>query len=150
MDSKRLNDFALQETFFIRLNFKRGTTIPSPVEIPISAQVKVVDKDFPKIQINLQVSSLDPQPVNLDIEMVAVFNYVGGDLDRGRNLLPVFLRDKGLHMMWPAIAIMMRNITSQMGMPPLNIKTPLKFDIPTKRDDILIGENPSQGVEAKE
>jgi len=125
MTQNQQNPFTLVNAFFITLHFERGSTLPDALEMPLEIQIKVVDKDFPRFQINLRNKTQDQSPLKLDLELVGLFEYIGDNPEQGRGLINDFIREKGLNMLWPYVSQMTRMITSQMGMNPLNIRTPI-------------------------
>ena len=122
--------FKLVNAFFINLLFERERVLPEPMQIQIEVQTKVIDKDFPRIQINIRTSTKDQSELKMNLELIGLFDYIGDNPERDRNLIYEFIGNKGLHMLWPYISQMTRIITSQMGMNPLDVHTPIYFDIP--------------------
>jgi preprotein translocase subunit SecB len=122
--------FSLNNAFFIAIDIKRVNVLPEPMEVSIEAQVRVID-NFPNIQINLRSKTPDESPVKFTLELVGLFDYVGDAPEEDRAVVADFVKEKGLHMLWPYFSQMIRMITGQMGMNPLNIKTPIHFDVPS-------------------
>jgi preprotein translocase subunit SecB len=122
--------FSLANAFFIALHFEREHILPDALEMPIEIQIKMVDKDFPRVQVNLRNKTKEQSPLKLDLELVGLFDYVGNNPERDRGLINDFIREKGLHMLWPYISQMIKMVTGQMGMSPLDTRTPLFFDVP--------------------
>ena len=122
--------FSLINAFFIAIDIKRETVLPEHMEVPIEAQVSVID-NFPNLQINLRSKTPDESSVKFTLELVGLFEYVGDAPEEARAIVGDFVREKGLHMLWPYFSQLTRMITGQMGMSPLNIKTPIHFDVPS-------------------
>ena len=97
----------------------------------MQGQIKVIDKGFPRIQVNIRVETLDqkPIPVTFALELVGLFEYIGEQPEADANTLNDFMAARGLHMLWPYITQMIRVISAQMGMNPLQFKTPLDFEL---------------------
>ena len=45
-----------------------------------------------------------------------------------REDLPALVNERALHVVWPYLVVMVRDLTSQMGMPPVGVPTPYEFD----------------------
>jgi preprotein translocase subunit SecB len=121
--------FSLVNAFFISLHFEREGVMPDTIEMPIEMQIKVIDKDFPRLQVNLRNKTNAPSPVKLDIELVGLFDYIGDHPEQDHELISDFIREKGLYMLWPYVSQMTRMITGQMGMNPIDTRTPLSFEL---------------------
>jgi preprotein translocase subunit SecB len=135
MNQKPQFPFSLINAFFITLRFERIPEIHDTINIPIEIQIKIIDKDFPRLQVNLRYKTPDDSPLKFDIELVGLFDYVGEDPERDHKIVNDFVREKGLHMLWPYVLQMARLITGQMGMSPIETKTPLRFDIQPKQEN---------------
>ncbi len=122
--------FNLIGAFFTSLSFERENAILENVEVPIEIQIKIIDKEFPKLQVNLKTRTPDQSPVKFSMELIGLFEYTEKNLEIGRSRILEFVNTRGLHMLWPYASQMIRIITSQMGMNPLNTKTPVSFNIP--------------------
>ena len=81
------------------------------------------------MQINLRLSTPPKSPMRFTLELVGIFEYAGDKPDEGKAQVMDFVREKGLHMLWPYTDQMIRLLSGQMGMKPLETKTPVAFDI---------------------
>jgi preprotein translocase subunit SecB len=122
--------FNLVNVFFVTLHFDREPAIPNTMEMQIELQIKVIDKDFPRLQVNIRNRTKDPSPLKLEVELVGLFDYSGNNPDQDRELITDFLRDNGIHMLLPYISQIIRIITGQMGMNPLDIHFPISINVP--------------------
>ena len=130
MTKNTLYPFDLVNAFFIVLHFERERILPSPMEMQFEIQIKVVDKDFPRIQVNLRTTNRDQSPLKLEVELVGLFDYIGDNPEKDRGLIADFVREKGLCMLWPYFSQITRMITGQMGMNPLEMRMPRFSDLP--------------------
>jgi preprotein translocase subunit SecB len=122
--------FNLVNIFFVTLHFHREPAIPDVMGFQIEVQIKVIDKDFPRLQVNIRYRTMDQSPLKLEVELVGLFDYIGDNPEQDHALITDFLRDKGVHMLLPSISQIIRIITGQMGMNPLDIHTPSSINIP--------------------
>ena len=130
MTKKSHYPFDLVNAFFIVLHFDRERILPNPMEMPIEIQIKVIDKDFPRIQVNLRTINRDQSPLKLELELVGLFDYIGDNPEKDRGLISDFVREKGLCMLWPYLSQIARMITGQMGMNPIEMRMPKFSDLP--------------------
>jgi len=119
----------LQKAFFKSLQFKRSPTIPERSQLPISVLLRVLDKDFPDtLQIELKVETVGEQPLALSLELVGQFSQVEDRPKADRSVIPSFINEQALHMLWPYMVQMIRLVTGQMGMSPVDIPIPYLFN----------------------
>jgi preprotein translocase subunit SecB len=131
--------FDLTNTFFICLDFQRGSEVPPNLNIGVMAEMKVVDEHYPDhFQVNLKISSQNDTPIKFSLEMVGIFSYTGNQPDQDKNKFIDFLNDQGFLMIWPFLTQMVRFLTSQMGMQVLNLKFPPGLFLPL---DLLENKN---------
>ena len=117
--------FNLDNTFFLCLDFQRQAAVPSDMVIGIGTEIKVVTEKYPdQLQVNLRVNSPDGEPLKLSMELVAIFKYTGSMPDQDKDKFIDFLNDRGIIMVWPYLNQMLKFITSQMGIQPLNLNLP--------------------------
>jgi hypothetical protein len=119
--------YELIRIFLISLNLRREAEIPSPIEMPVSTEVKFVESSFPHLQVHMKISSPQDTPISFSFEIIGLFDYVGDKKEYDRELNNMFFSDKALHMLWVYGTQMIGIITGQMGMNPLQIKTPVEF-----------------------
>jgi preprotein translocase subunit SecB len=119
----------LQHAFFTSLEFRRVPEVPASLQVNVSVEVKVHSEKFPDLlQIDLRVKTQDEQPLMFSVELVGIFSLVEEQPRPDHNTLSDFVNQRALHMLWPYAAQIIRQITSQMGVNPLNIPTPYIFD----------------------
>ena len=121
--------FRLDSAFFTSLQFRRVPELPDPLQLGIVTQVRLHSEHFPdKLQIDLKIGTPDDQPLMLSVELVGLFSAVEGEPKPDHDVLYDFVNEKALHMLWPYVAQIVRQITGQMGTDPVNIPTPHAFD----------------------
>lgn len=119
----------LTHSFFKSLNFSRASELPEPLKVEIMAEIKVRHRNFPdQLQIDLKLETAEGQPLMFCIELVGLFNLVEDQPRPSREILPDFVNQRALHMLWPYVAQMIRIVTGQMGMNPVTIPIPHYFE----------------------
>lgn len=126
--------FVLTNAFFVTLSFERSNTLPGEIELPTEGQITVTDQQFPRLQVNFRIKTRDDSSVRFALELVGLFDYQGNQPERDRGLIKEFVQEKGLHMLWVYIGQMIRIITAQMGMNPIDLRTPLHFEFPSQEE----------------
>jgi preprotein translocase subunit SecB len=121
--------FELLNIFLINLNFKRGNAVPTSIELPVSTEIKMVESEFPRLQVNVKIHTPEDTPVSFNFEVVGVFNYIGENKACDQELNKRFVSQKALDLIYVHAIQMVRIITGQMGMNPVNLKTPVFTDI---------------------
>jgi preprotein translocase subunit SecB len=120
--------YELIRTFMISLAFSRVREIHDPLEVPVRTEIKIVEPGFPRVQINMKLSSPTDAQVSFSVEVVGLFDYVGEKQEYDKELNKEFYSEKGLHLVWAYAAQMINIITSQMGMNPILLKVPVVFN----------------------
>jgi hypothetical protein len=132
--------FNLENAFFICLDFQRQAAVPSNLTIGIGTEIRVVTEKYPdQLQVNLRINSQDGEPLKLSMELVALFKYTGNSPDQDKDKFIDFLNDKGLIMVWPYLNQMLKFVTSQMAMQPLNLNLPPEIYLDP---DLFKSDNP--------
>ncbi len=121
--------YELKEIFTISLEFHRQNEIPTPVELPISSEIKLIESGFPRLQINMRISTAQEGAITFNIELVGLFDYIGESPEYDKELNKEFVSEKALHMLWVYGVQIIRIITGQMGMNPIQMKVPISFPI---------------------
>lgn len=130
MTNKINYPFALVNVFFVCLDFQRQPAVPNEIALGIVIEIKVVAENFPgTMQVNIKISSHEGDPLKLSMELVSLFNYTGNNPDQDKEKFIDFLNDRGFIMVWPYLNQMLKFITSQMGMQPLNVNFPPEFNL---------------------
>jgi len=127
MNSEMKYPFQLKNMFLTSLSFTRANEISSTIEIPIEIGVQYIEPKFPLVQVNMKISSGESALINFSTEIVGLFDYIGSQNTYDTELNREFVFEKGLFMLWPFGIQMIRLITGQMGITPLNIQTPTSF-----------------------
>jgi preprotein translocase subunit SecB len=118
----------LSDAFFTSLQIRRMPNIPEPMEIAITLGVRVHSEQFPdSLQIDLKVETAPDQPLLLSLELVALFELIEGHTRPDRSIIPEFMNQRALYMLWPYIAQIIKQVTALMGMNPVSLRTPEVF-----------------------
>jgi hypothetical protein len=119
--------YELKQNFFASLSFRRNPEIPDPINIPIETQVTLAEPGFPVLQVGIKVKTPDDSPVFFYLELYGIFEYQGEKKEYDHDLNVGYAFERGLYLLWPNISQMVRIITSQMGMNPIQIRNPVTF-----------------------
>ena len=122
--------FRLREAFFIELRFNRAPEVPQQLQLNFSTAIKVVKEKFPdNLQVNVKLSTKDvpPQPIDISVELVGLFDLVENQGTPEPEILDKFLNERALFILWPYISQCIKQITVQMGMGPINLPIPFYF-----------------------
>lgn len=130
MTENNKSSFQLTNAFFSSLHFRRVKQMPSTMEFPITIEIKTVEPGFPRIQLNLRVSSPEDAPLHFKVELVGLFDYVGEGKAYDKERHRKFISHTGFHMLWPYVNQIIRIVTGEMGMNPLNAVMPASPSIP--------------------
>jgi preprotein translocase subunit SecB len=119
----------LERAFFKSVKFDREPEIPEPMELNFSVGVRVHDEHFPDhLQVDIKIETQEGQPLSIRMELIGTFSLVEGSPKPERDTLPDFINQQALHMLWPYITQMARQITTHMYMGPLDMPVPYAFD----------------------
>ena len=122
--------FRLTNAFLIELSFQRAPQVPEPIPLNLNVLVKVVDLEFPKLEVRLRLQTEgDDQPLKIVAEVVGMFDLVEGQPVPGREIVVEFLNERALFMLWPYISLPIQQITAQMGTGPVALAVPYHFEL---------------------
>jgi len=112
------------------------------MELPIIFQVKLFPrkKNAHRFQFNVRAISPPEAPINLLLELVALFDYSNKDTDPDNDLIIEYLEDQGLLLLTPMITQFLSILTSQMGMQPIIARPPSKIFLKELREKIAVDE----------
>ena len=120
--------FRLTHAFFKTVEFDRAPSLPDPLQVDFSTQIRVHEDRLPDVlQIDLKIETESDQLLTFNIEMIGVFNLLEGQPRPDRPMVNQFVNERALYMLWPYSEQLVRVITSQMGMNPLNLRTPYEY-----------------------
>jgi preprotein translocase subunit SecB len=121
--------FQLNNAFLTSLRFSRLPEMPETQEFNLGVEVNVAEIDFPgRLQIALKVETIGESPLTFRIELIGLFDYVEGEPEPDRSIVWDFVNQKALYILWPYVTQIVRQLTAQMGIGPVNLRIPYKFD----------------------
>jgi preprotein translocase subunit SecB len=130
MAEKLSYPFRLIKAFYVNLDFHRKPLVAPNVNLNIRIEFKATLDNYPKvIQVNGSILTPEDTPIVFKIELVGLFEYIGKDTEKDKLLFPEFLGNQGIYMLWPYLSQLIAFITSQMGMPPVDVIMPLDFHL---------------------
>jgi preprotein translocase subunit SecB len=121
--------FVLQGAFFVRLEFRRQPEIEGPLKTVWSATIRVDDSSYPKFDVGILAGASSDQPFSFTVELLGRYDIEQGVTAPERTTLPEFLSEQGLFMLWPYVVQAVAQASSQMGMPPVHIETPTRWQV---------------------
>ena len=89
----------------------------------------MVEPEFPRLQMNVKVSTPEDTPISFSFEIVGIFNYVGESKQYEKELNREFVSSKALDLIWVLAVQTVKIITGQMGMNPVQLNTPVFSDV---------------------
>ena len=92
----------------------------------------------------LKVNTPKGHPLEFEIELVGMFKYVGENSNYDDDLNNKFLFERAFHMLWPNISQLVRIITGQMGMNPLDIQVPIDLKL---QESTIAEKNENNAIE---
>ena len=119
------------------MRFHRAEVVPDDTSLQVDVQISVVEEDFPdSLQIGLKVETQAEQPVDICLELIGLFELVEEYDKPDKEILPDFINERALFMLWPHLTQTIRQITALMAIAPIEIKTPYNysFDISVDTD----------------
>jgi preprotein translocase subunit SecB len=127
MNDKINYPYELVQSFFVSASFKRANEVSQPVEMQFTTEVNVAEPKFPNLQIGIKVKSPDESPINFDLHLIGLFEYKGENVEYDHTLNIEYALQRGLYLLWPNIVQIIKVTTAQMGIPPLQVRTPITF-----------------------
>ena len=122
--------FSLTNSFFTSIHLGRGPEVPKSLNLNLNAQTRIREEESTsRIQVDLRVFTVGEQPVEVSIELVALFDCPEDITKPEHGVVLEFVEQRALYMMWPMIAQMIRQVTGSMGMNPLNMQVPVEFEL---------------------
>ena len=119
--------YELINSLFASVSFKRTPNVPSVLETQLSAQVNVTEQGFPILQIGISVKSREDDPLTFNINLIGLFEYKGDKKEYDHDLNIEFTFERGVYLLWPNIIQLVKVMTAQMGVSPLQLRTPIDF-----------------------
>ncbi len=86
------------------------------------------------MQLVLKVQTVEDQPLSFLLELIGLFDHVEELPAPDRSIIPDFINERALYMLWPYMAQVITNITGQMGTIPINVPTPYKFSFESQEE----------------
>jgi hypothetical protein len=62
------------------------------------------------------------------VEVVGLFDLIEGQPEPDRSIIGDFVNERALFMLWPHVTHTVKQITGQMGVNPVNVRTPDTFE----------------------
>ena len=119
--------YELKQNFFASLSFRRKPEVLEPINLPIETQVNLAEPGFPVLQVGITVKTPDDSPISFYLELYGIFEYQGEKKEYDHDLNVEYAFEKGLYLLWPNVSQMVRIITGQMGINPIQIRNPVTF-----------------------
>jgi hypothetical protein len=119
-------------TFIVSVAFKRLTKVPPKIELPTTVSVQLTEPGFPRVQVAMRLNSpedtSDEPPISFSLEVVGLFDYTGSSNEYDKQLNREFAEERALHVLWVYCSQMVKMFSSQMGMNPLELRSPMRFN----------------------
>jgi hypothetical protein len=122
--------YQLINTFFTSISFNRAGKLSGKLELPTNVGVQYTEPGFPRVQVAMKVDVPNDAPVSFSLEVVGLFDYIGPKKEYDKELNREFVEQRAFHMLWVYCNQMAKSVSSQMGMNPLEIRSPAEFRLP--------------------
>lgn len=143
--------FRIHKVFFAEINVKRSpAVIESPI-INILVETKLSKREEPNnFQLNFKLRSNreDDCPVALDLEIVSIFEAISGNAF-DPTLLVGFINHRLLFIAASMASNLLSQLTSQMGMSPIQLPLPLAFGFHRGLIPDSLWDSPKENLEAE-
>lgn len=122
--------FKLAGAFLLSVNFARAPEMQELPDLQIESQTKYIIEEPSRFHLFLRMKTVSPEDTfSFSIELVGVFELVSGQEGAlSRSEILEFVNDRGLFMLWPYAAQYVTLTTSLMGMSPINLHTPYRYN----------------------
>jgi preprotein translocase subunit SecB len=128
MTQKMQYPLKLNQAFFAQVRFERIPKMPEAFEVLVGVQAKIVDKRFPEVlEVHLRVETPDDQPLMMQIVVIGIFGLIKGASEPDRSIIQGFAVERAFPVLWAYMDQMITQVTSQMGMPPVRLVSPVEF-----------------------
>jgi hypothetical protein len=115
--------------FVISISFNRARKLSSKIELPTNVKVQYTEPGFPRVQVAMKVDVPKDAPVSFSLEVIGLFDYIGTKKEYDKELNREFVQERAFHMLWVYSNQMIKLVSAQMGMNPLEIRSPAEFKL---------------------
>lgn len=120
--------YKLESAFFTKVHCQRAEVVPEPFHLGMDLELWRRTDGMPgKLQIALKFKTAPGKPVTITLELMATFVAVDEGVEADETFVNDFINERAAFMLWPYILQMVHNLSSQMGIPPLNTPTPYAY-----------------------
>lgn len=126
--SRTTYPFILKNALFTKLEFSRESQAIEDVQIKFSFQIRINADRYPHIEIFLKLETLEETPVKIFLELVGIYDLAEGFEPPDRDIVNEFVQEKAIFMLWQYLNQTIKQITTMMGINPLNLDTPVAFN----------------------
>ena len=77
----------------------------------------------------MKITSLDEQPVKLDLIIIGKFALIEGATEPDSSTIQNFVNERALHILWSYVDQMVSLVSAQMAMKPIRLLPPIEFYI---------------------
>ena len=122
--------YRLINTFVVSISFKRARKLSGKLGLSTNVAVQYTEPNFPRVQVAMKIDFPEDAPVSFSLEVVGLFDYVGSKKDYDKALDREFVEQRAFHMLWIYSQQMVKMVSAQMGMNPLEMQSPTEFKLP--------------------
>lgn len=127
MNDEMKYPFQLINIFAVSISIRRDGTLPKQIELPTNVAVQYTEPGFPRVQFAMKIEVAEDLPISMRLEVVGIFDYNGTKKKYDRGLNKEFAEERALHMLWVHSNQLVKAVSAQMGMNPLEMKNPAEF-----------------------
>jgi hypothetical protein len=129
MTQKTKYPYQLVNMFVISISLKRATKLAEKVEMPTQVSIQYTEPSFPRVQVAMKIATPEDALIPLELQVVGIFDYIGSQKQYDKNLNREFAEERAFHMLWVYSIQMIKSVSTQMGMKPLELRIPKSFNI---------------------
>jgi hypothetical protein len=121
--------YRLDSAFFTHIDITRAPAIPTEIKTSWKALIKYDTREPSQFQIFVKLATDSEQPIIFIIELVGIFSVLDENPLPEKSAIEEYLNEQALYGLWPYFVQMIASLSSQMGINPIRIPTPYRYDV---------------------
>lgn len=127
--------FKVNNIILAKVHLERPPQLPEKIELELRISIRIIKDRLPDIlQVIINATTSEEQDVQIDISIVGLFGRNDGMPDPSDNDISEFVAQQALFGLWSRIDQTVVTLSAQMGMSPIHLDHPIKFDLSQSQD----------------